>query len=266
MIRDILTYFADIQPFLEDITDLAPKIRDRLLPMLQDQEQKERLQLKIAIVVDAGEPLVKATYNLEGDGPLALTAYKILQEVSTAVGNKHYPNTDAVIRHITDDPLAATHLRQEAHACARPATNYFLQKFNVEHYDTVRAFRAARMLCPWQVCQLQPPPAAVDELRLFPFLDDDVTVNALKQELPAFRAAAEDVTGIDPAKWWKNHADELPSWSSAAAKVLLVQPSSAAAERVFSLLQQAFQHQQDQALEDYVEASIMVQYNGRKKT
>ena len=88
MIRDILTYFADIQPFLEDITDLAPKIRDRLLPMLQDQEQKERLQLEIAIVVDAGEPLVKATYNLEGDGPLALTAYKILQEVSTAEGNK----------------------------------------------------------------------------------------------------------------------------------------------------------------------------------
>ena len=93
------------------------------------------------------------------------------------------------------------------------------------------------MLCPWQVCQLQPPPAAVDDLRLFPFLDDDVTVNALKQELPAFRAAAEDVTGVDPAKWWKNHADELPSWSSAAAKVFLVQPSSAAAERVFSLLQ-----------------------------
>ena len=120
--------------------------------------------------------------------------------------------------------------------------------------------------CPWQVCQLQPPPAAVDDLRLFPFLDDDVTVNALKQELPAFRAAAEDVTGVDPAKWWKNHADELPSWSSAAAKVFLVQPSSAAAERVFSLLQQAFQHQQDQALEDNVEASIMVQYNGRKKT
>ena len=72
---------------------------------------------------------------------------------------------------------------------------------------------------------------------------------------------------VDPAKWWKNHADELPSWSSAAAKVLLVQPSSAAAERVFSLLQQAFQHQQDQALEDYVEASIMVQYNeGRRPT
>ena len=42
------------------------------------------------------------------------------------------------------------------------------------------------MLCPWQVCQLQPPPAAIDELHLFPFLDDDVTVNALKQELLAF--------------------------------------------------------------------------------
>ena len=75
---------------------------------------------------------------------------------------------------------------------------------------------------------------AYGQLRIFPFLDDDVTVNALKQELPVFRAAAEDVTEVDPAKWWKNHADELPSWSSAVAKVLLVHPSSAAAERVFS--------------------------------
>ena len=65
MIRDILTYFADIQPFLEDITDLAPKIRDRLLPMLQDQEQKERLQLEISIVVDAGSACMRtASYRL----------------------------------------------------------------------------------------------------------------------------------------------------------------------------------------------------------
>ena len=51
-------------------------------------------------------------------------------------------------------------------------------------------------------------------------------------------AASEDVsTEIDVIAWWKRHAVELPKWANAFNKVLLVQPSSAAAERVFSFLQ-----------------------------
>ena len=51
-------------------------------------------------------------------------------------------------------------------------------------------------------------------------------------------AASEDVsTEIDLIAWWKRHAIELPKWANAFNKVLLVQPSSAAAERVFSFLQ-----------------------------
>ena len=56
----------------------------------------------------------------------------------------------------------------------------------------------------------------------------------------------------------------LPNWASAARKVLLVQPSSAASERVFSLLKASFQEQQDGTLQDYLEASLMLQYNGQR--
>ena len=42
---------------------------------------------------------------------------------------------------------------------------------------------------------------------------------------------------------------------------LLLQPSSAAAERVFSILKNTFGDQQQTPLGDYVEASLMVQYN-----
>ena len=42
-----------------------------------------------------------------------------------------------------------------------------------------------------------------------------------------------------------------------------IQPSSAAAERVFSLLQSSFGKQQEQSLEDYIELSVMMQYNYR---
>ena len=50
-------------------------------------------------------------------------------------------------------------------------------------------------------------------------------------------AKAADVgMDIQPLTWWKKHANDLPNWSAAACKVALVQPSSAAAEHMFSLL------------------------------
>ena len=66
-------------------------------------------------------------------------------------------------------------------------------------------------------------------------------------------------------KWWQDHTSSLPHWSQAVKKVLLVQPSSAAVERVFSLLNSVFGDQQQHALRDYLECTVMLQYNGRKK-
>jgi hypothetical protein len=45
--------------------------------------------------------------------------------------------------------------------------------------------------------------------------------------------------------------------------MFLVSPTSAAVERVFSILRDSFHHGQNGALEDYVESSLMLQYNNR---
>ena len=68
---------------------------------------------------------------------------------------------------------------------------------------------------------------------------------------------------IEPLDWWKRHETDLPKWSGAARKIVLVQPSSAAAERVFSILHCSFGDRQQHALEDYIEASVQLQYNNR---
>ena len=60
--------------------------------------------------------------------------------------------------------------------------------------------------------------------------------------------------------WWKNE-QYLPYWSTAAQKALLIQLSSAAAERAFSLLNASFTAQQNSYLEDYIEIAIMLQFN-----
>ena len=50
----------------------------------------------------------------------------------------------------------------------------------------------------------------------------------------------------------------------AARVVFAISPNSASCERVFSLLKNLFGEQQMASLADYVQASLMINYNGRK--
>ena len=86
-----------------------------------------------------------------------------------------------------------TALERSAKACVEPAITWFLRKFNVDLYDVVVAFKAARLFCPVRIQWLKPTNALVESLRAFPFLDSDTTIDGLKAELPAYLAAAEDV-------------------------------------------------------------------------
>ena len=52
----------------------------------------------------------------------------------------------------------------------------------------------------------------------------------------------------------------LSAWAKSAKKVLLAQPSAAAAERVFSLMKHSFGDQQLSSPEDYLETSLLLQY------
>ena len=145
-----------------------------------------------------------------------------------------------------------------------PGLIYFQKKFTDELSGTVAAFKAARLFVPHKVDDMKPDASALDTLKAFPFLDNSTVLDALKQELPTYLAKAADTSSsIQTLLWWKNNSNELPNWSAAAAKVALVQPSSAAVERVFSLLRCSFGVQQDLTLQDYIECSLMLQYNSK---
>ena len=126
------------------------------------------------------------------------------------------------------------------------------------------AFKAAQLFLLHKVDEMKPDVSAVDALKAFPFLNDPAVLDGLKQELPTYMAKSTDVSvNMDLLPWCKKHASDLPKWCSAVCKVGLVQPSSAAAERVFSLLSCSFGPQQDLALQDYIECSLMLKYNKR---
>ena len=125
-------------------------------------------------------------------------------------------------------------------------------------------FKSCRLFDPIKVKEIQPDAAAVNTLRCVPFFDADNVIQRLQRELAAYQALTDDVAGeINELKWWSQHSKEIPSWASARKQILVLQPSSAASERVFSLLQNSFNNRQEQALQDYIETSILLQYNNK---
>lgn len=268
--HQLLVQFGDIKKFLEEAiaVNVGPQLVPQIQAILSDPQRLISLKLELAITIDLGEHFVKTTYFLEGDGPLVFSCYEKLSAIARVCQAPHFPNVRAIAAAIAgqDPDQNAAALERRAKACVEPAIQWFLRKFNVDLYDILAAFKAARLMCPVNVQWLKPTPETVESLRAFPFLDNDVIMNGLKDELPIYMAAAEDVaisTEEKKVEWWYDHKEQLPYWATAVKQVLLVQPSSAAAERVFSLLKSSFNEQQGGALVDYLQASIMLQYNKR---
>jgi len=71
-LHQVFKYFGDIASFLQ-ATESSPVTT--AVVFLQIKLLYEYLQLELAIGIDAGEPFVKATNNLEGDGALAFKCY-----------------------------------------------------------------------------------------------------------------------------------------------------------------------------------------------
>ena len=145
------------------------------------------------------------------------------------------------------------------------AYEYFHQKFDIDLKEAVSIFKQACFFDPAKIGELKLSCSDIDDLKAISCLHSSALLEGLKAELPTYMATADGVsTLVDKQQWWKNHESELPNWSTACKLAFLVQPSSAAAERVFSLLPNSFTERQARFMEDYIETSVMLQYNHRQ--
>ena len=73
--------FGDLQEFVANAgrENVSPQISRQLVDFLSDPDKVLSLKLELAAIVDVGEPLVKATYVLEGDGSLVFSCFERLQ-------------------------------------------------------------------------------------------------------------------------------------------------------------------------------------------
>ena len=88
----------DVRGFIQQVAaeNIAPQTVAQIQDILSDEQRWINVQLELAAVVDIGEQFVKATYYLEGDGPLVFSCYERLQTVTEVCQAPHFPNVCAV--------------------------------------------------------------------------------------------------------------------------------------------------------------------------
>ena len=116
-------------------------------------------------------------------------------------------------------------------------------------------------------------PRFVDELcASIPALKNSAAV--LKAEVDAYRVAARTAPAMDHRDvhafteavltFWRTHGTKMPEWRKAARIILAIPPTSAASERVFSLLESMFGKDQISSLADLIQGALMLRYNQRR--
>jgi hypothetical protein len=161
----------------------------------------------------------------------------------------------------------------KARQAVQPAIAYLLDRF-VGTLEKPGPLRAVREL--YEACRLCDPLRIEDFtnaqvaalLPRFRHLQDEADGGparrtALIEELGLYRARAQGLPPtVDIARWWRQAMVALPHWSSLLFDhIALLQPSSAAVERVFSMLDHLFNDEQANTLDDYRRAAIMCRYN-----
>ena len=120
-----MIHLAMCRHFLKLISKL------KLLEILSDPPKKRKLKIELAMTIDAGKSFVRATYRLEGDGPLIFSAYDEIKALEAGIHSQYYPNTNAVAKKLSSDSTRQQQLIEYGKACVKTAWNTFIKSFRM---------------------------------------------------------------------------------------------------------------------------------------
>lgn len=286
---ELLAHYRDLLPFLRspDLNGICTGSTASMQRVIDDNQAE--LDVELAALVEYGTPFAATTYQLEGDKFLmpfvAEKMRKLVAHTNKILIEEDHPGiTAAAMRYATDATTGVVngHLRrqleQHARDCLADAHQFFLDVLVTapeEGGGRHGRFRYGPQLVMYDAAELVRPDFVVgagidintvDLLRKFNKLTDDAVIALLKTEFPAYvvLAATVDAADVnDPDKLWAfwKKQTHLPAWRSAVKEIALYSPSSAGAERVFSMYKAMFDDSQALAGENKRCASITIRYN-----
>jgi hypothetical protein len=270
-------FFEEIMTVLRDEPFGCATLVESLMKILDKESNGDipsgvhTLQLEIALYVDAAQENADFCYNYEGDGALAFTAYeewmRAYRQLQRVIGNArvrpNVPNVQRVAALIAPgDVHEQGRLINLTVAKAVPVLEKMEEDTNVRLRDTLQQLEACR-LGNFEYIARNTLEALLIEVEKAQFLPWGVRIIAsLKMELPAYKKIADQCdTNMDRWEFWRTYYLSLPAWYKLAEEIVLVMVSSASVERIFSLLNNSFDNQQQNSLNDYKEATVRLRYN-----
>ena len=187
VMNQLLTVFGDVEPFLTMPDEFSEKTKGKLLEFFKDPKKRSTLKAELAAVVDAGKPLVEATYNLESDDLVVFKCYDLITSLGVSMKMENYPNVQAIAKSIVGASKTDTQLKWIKHAreCIKPAADYFNEHLKAEIMSIpLKAFKAARMFNPHHMKKAQPEGASLNSLSSIPFLTTSI-LDELHKNFPS---------------------------------------------------------------------------------
>ena len=122
---------------------------------------------------------MKATYNLEGDGPLPLSCYETSSALNVAARQASYPNFQPVAIQVSEGMHSwnSNSFNIQSHVFSRVLS---ITQLTASMKETLAACKAARLFSPYKLHEMRPNAQAIELLISFPFLCSSIP--ALKEE------------------------------------------------------------------------------------
>ena len=145
--NQVLQQFGEVEPFLRQHEDISPATHTIILALLHNPQDLLALKVELAVVIDISSYFVKATHNLEGDGPLSIRCYGETLKIRCAINAKYYPNLTAICREACPGNRGLEQqLVEHGIKCVQPGLDYFQEKFGEDTKHSMAAFKAARVV------------------------------------------------------------------------------------------------------------------------
>ena len=252
------------------------------------------IEIQLAATVDFTKKIIEATYLLEADIPMALVTYDILhgvqQDLDLRFFTMDYPNVNkfadefAARRVNVPDTLLSSNeaWKDSVRVSLQLGYDYFMEDIMTD--ECISVFKAVRICNPFFFAiqqNWQTVPSLSASLRAFirplvlcRFIDNDI-IDSLLDELPLYKTESElhCLPNLVNPKiselveqiriFWNSRKKKLPHWYDFVTLCMLLQPSSASVERLFSMLKFVFGDYQHSSLNDKVVLSVQLRYNHR---
>ena len=232
------------------------------------------LRLELALIKDVGEPIAYFCNHFEGDGFLSPYAYdhwyKLNEHLRSVVYRFAEADHESTVRSVARE-FAPGNLQDEQNmveATIKKA-EVVLEKLESDtetrFSESLQTFRGCRLV-GYQFVRETTLEALQEEIIFVQYLPIGARlIEDLEAELKTYKNIADHHNGEDDDEddwaFWRRYFIRLPAWYKLAEEAALVMCSSAAVERVFSLLNNSFDDSQQSSLNDYKESSVMIRYN-----